>query len=597
MGAIVGMTYKTMRRWLAFAALGIAAVPAYADSAALTPGNLVVSKSVYTGDASTVTIGEKLPPNCPATAKCPKDAATDNGAFPSLTNTNNVWNNDNVDASFGVTTPIFLDQITTSGTPVSTLSVPTSLAVTSFSSKSELALNLSADGKFITFMGYSAPPNTLDASNSNTPLVNDPTNPVSTAFYREVVQLDNLGNFQATDTNAYSGNNGRAAILADGFYYLTGNTNNGSGTPANLVNSTGVEIASPGQSPSTEPAQIGDFSITQYGYKADKAGKDNNFRGLAVFGNTLYVTKGSGSNGINTVYQVGNTGILPTLATAANTPITILPGFPTALAKNADSTFIYPFGIWFANANTLYVGDEGDGNAADAATSTTAGLQKWSLINGTWKLDYVLQNGLNLGVPYGVADYPTSLNPATDGLRNISGKVNGDGTVSIYAVTSTVSANGDQGADPNKLVTIKDVLANTTAAGAASETFTTLKTAGYKEVLRGVCFTPGTNLNVPLSLPVTESGLLYNRRTQTFTGTVTVTNNTSAAVSGPLMVILANLTPGVTLTNSALTVNGSPAISLGSQILAPGQSAVATVVFSNPSNAPINFTPEVVPES
>jgi hypothetical protein len=80
--------------------------------------------------------------------------------------------------------------------------------------------------------------------------------------------------------------------------------------------------------------------------------------------------------------------------------------------------------------------------------------------------------------------------PAADGLRNITGRVNGDGTVTIWAITSTVSGSGDQGADPNSLVSITDTLANTTAAGAASEKFRTLRTAGYAEVLRGVSFGP-----------------------------------------------------------------------------------------------------------
>ena len=66
----------------------------------------------------------------------------------------------------------------------------------------------------------------------------------------------------------------------------------------------------------------------------------------------------------------------------------VLQGFPTTLAKNAT---MFPFGIWFANADTLYVADEGDGtntySAAtgtytDAAGQTTAGLQKW-VFNGT----------------------------------------------------------------------------------------------------------------------------------------------------------------------------------------------------------------------
>ena len=80
--------------------------------------------------------------------------------------------------------------------------------------------------------------------------------------------------------------------------------------------------------------------------------------------------------------------------------------------------------------------------------------------------------------------------PATDGLRNITGRVNRDGTVTIWAVTSTVSGSGDQGADPNKLVAITDQ-PGATAPG-AGESFATIRTAGYGEVLRGVSFTPGT---------------------------------------------------------------------------------------------------------
>jgi uncharacterized protein (TIGR03437 family) len=473
--------------------------PAYTQTSSpgFTPGNLVVSRSAYAGDATAVIKGQTLPPLCPSTAACGTGIASDNGAYPSTTSTNNVWNNDNVDGSFGITSPIFLDQLTPAGTLVNTLAVPASLVTTSFSSKSELALNLSADGTAITFMAYVAPPNTIDVSNANTPMVYDPTNPAGGSYFRGVVQVGANGALQLTKTNAYNGNNGRAAILANSLYYLVGNSNNGSGTAANVVAAGGIQIATPGQAATTLPQQLGNFSITQLTnsatgqpYAADKAGKDANYRGLTIFNNTLYITKGSGSNGVNTVYQVGTAGTLPPLANASSVPVSILPGFNSVPNKDATNVVNYPFGIWFANATTLYVADEGDGSAADAATSTTAGLEKWILVNGTWQMPYVLQNGLNLGQPYSVANYPTSLNPSTDGLRNITGKVNGDGTVTLWAVTSTVSANGDQGADPNKLVSITDTIANATAAGAANEKFTTLKSAAAGEVLRGVAFAP-----------------------------------------------------------------------------------------------------------
>jgi uncharacterized protein (TIGR03437 family) len=457
----------------------------------------VVSRSVYTGDATTVIKGQGLPPVCPSTAACATAPAASNGQYPTTSNSNNVWNNNTVDGSFGVTAPVFLDQITPTGTLVNSLPIPPGMITSSFSSKSELALILSTDGTAMTFMGYVAPPNTLDVSNSNTPMVYDPTNPAGGSYFRAVAQIGANGAVQITKTNAYNGNNGRAAILSNGLYYISGNSNNGGGTPANVVAAGGVQMATPGQADITLPTKVGAFSITQVTnpatgqpYAADKLGKDDNYRGITIFNNTLYVTKGSGGNGVDTVYQVGTTGTLPTLATAATTPINILPGFPTSLAKTATAASDYPFGIWFANATTLYVADEGDGTAADAAGSTTAGLQKWILTNGTWTLAYVLQNGLNLGQPYSIANYPTSLNPATDGLRNLTGIVNANGTVTVWATTSTVSANGDQGADPNFVVSITDTLSNTTAAGAANEKFAVVRAANAGEVLRGVCFAP-----------------------------------------------------------------------------------------------------------
>ena len=117
---------------------------------------------------------------------------------------------------------------------------------------------------------------------------------------------------------------------------------------------------------------------------------------------------------------------------------------------------------------------------------------------GQWNLAYVLQSGLQLGVPYTVDGYPTGNNsatglpwsPGTDGLRNITGIVNGDGTATIYAVTSTVGGNGDQGADPNKVVVITDDVSATNLP--PSESFTTFRAAGLLEVLRGVSFAQGT---------------------------------------------------------------------------------------------------------
>jgi|CZKU01.1.fsa_nt_gi hypothetical protein len=472
-----------------------------AHAAGFPPGTLILSRSQYQGTASTVVVGQALPGAVSPDAGVPAPTAVADGTLP------NVWNNEVPDPSFGVTSPIFLDDLSPTGVTLGTVPVPPAQMVTSFSSKSELGLNLSTDSKFVTFIGYVATVNTLDVSNSNTPNHNDPTNPVALSFQRAVGQVDLQGNFQVTPVNTYSGNNGRAAIYdaTNNQYILVGNAGNGgSPEPVGIVNNTGVQLAPIGSAALPETTVVGvqqgvagaangfqfGYSVVQNGFAADKSGKDDNFRGLAIFGNTLYVTKGSGSNGVNTVYQVGTAGTLPTTTDASTTAISILPGFPATLARSAGA--IFPFAIWFANATTLYMADEGDGKVADAATDVNAGLQKWVLQSGTWTNVYTLQNGLNLGTQYSVSGLPSSLNPATDGLRTLSGNVNTDGTVTLYAVTSTVSASGDQGADSNRLVTITDNLSFMTAAAASGESFTTLQTAPFGQVFRGVQRVPGT---------------------------------------------------------------------------------------------------------
>lgn len=518
----------------------------------LRPGHLLLSRAVYDGNAVSITPGvTQLPPNCTA-GNCA--TANAGSAYPQ------VFNNDQVDGSFGITARIVLDELKRNGEPVQSLEVPNSAVrgvransdqmVTSFSSKSEIALNLSLDRRSVSFMGYLAPVGAIDVSNSNTPDVVDPSNPVSASYSRVVATLDENGSFGFTKSNAYSGNNGRAAILNDkqgaDVFYTVGNAGNGGNPqPNGIIIGAGAQVVKEAHAPLAQqpdpglPTPVGSFNVTQLGLKADKTGKDTNFRGLTVFNNVIYVTKGSGGNGINTVYFIDNSGFdangkpqacpngvgvptatatLPTapipynaasLQTLGVTPynMCVLKGFPTNLAKTATT---FPFGVWFADANTLYVADEGNGTATyasgsytAAAAQTTAGLQKWvfNSTTGSWTLAYTLQAGLGLGVPYAVENYPTDTNsvtglpwsPATDGLRNITGRVHHDGTVTIWAITSTVSGSGDQGADPNKLVMITDKIAATTLP--TGESFATVRSARFGEVLRGISFTPGTDFD------------------------------------------------------------------------------------------------------
>jgi hypothetical protein len=496
-------------RALLAATCALASTLSAASALAATPvGTLYLSESVYSGGPRVVQVGQALPNTNGATAIA-------DGSYPG------VFANDSVDGNFGITSPILLQSQPVImgktglrlGGPKSLLDITAMTGIaTSFSSKSELALHVSTDGSAITFTGYKAGLNVLDVSNANTPDNVDPTNTdTQAATYRSIVQVNLADNSTSvTNTDAYSGNNGRGAILAENIdgsgldqYLMVGNAGNGSGTPpTNIVNDTGVQAITPGSAnPSSTVIGIQQgtpgsstgfeygFSVVSLGDAADKSGKDDNFRGSAVFNNQLYVTKGSGSNGVNTVYQItAPNGGLPLLTDGPSTAISILPGFPTNLAKNIvegnAATEFYPFDIFFANPTTLYVADEG---SQDLNADPNAGLQKWIFNGSSWSLAYVIQAGLNLDQPYSVNNYPTQYNPATTGLRHIAGVVTGN-SVTIFATTSTYSSLPDPGADPNAVVKITDQLDATTLP--ANESFTIARAPANRHVYRGVAFKP-----------------------------------------------------------------------------------------------------------
>ncbi|MDP8985572.1 MAG: hypothetical protein M3N97_11135 [Pseudomonadota bacterium] len=142
-----------------FVPVGIAA----ADESVLEPGSLIISSSNYegwTGAVASLTVGTPL-------------ANTDTATIPAVSNNNyvTVWNNDTVDGSFGVTAPIYLTAVEPhSGRILHRLRVPTGLVVTSFPSKSELALHLSGITRATTWCSSAMPAQALAPSTSRTPM-------------------------------------------------------------------------------------------------------------------------------------------------------------------------------------------------------------------------------------------------------------------------------------------------------------------------------------------------------------------------------------------------------------------------------------------
>ena len=88
-----------------------------------------------------------------------------------------------------------------------------------------------------------------------------------------------------------------------------------------------------------------------------------------------------------------------------------------------------------------------------------------------------------------------------------------------------------------------------------------------------------------------SSGLVANRRTGQFIGTLALANG-GAALAGPLRVVFDALPAGVTLANAAGTLDGKPYLEIPAGVPA-GASATLNLAFANPARVAIAYTVRV----
>lgn len=105
--------------------------------------------------------------------------------------------------------------------------------------------------------------------------------------------------------------------------------------------------------------------------------------------------------------------------------------------------------------------------------------------------------------------------------------------------------------------------------------------------------------DVTASLSVTRGGYVLNPVTGHYAQTVTVKNNSSGTITGPLSLVLDNLSADATLfdatgaTDSLELPAGSPYVNVNVN-LAAGQSASFALQFADPSHAPITYNTRVL---
>ena len=410
-------------------------------------------------------------------------------------------------------TAVFLDEYTAAGVLVQSVALPTSVSSTGRSltaagnAATELGLARTGNGRNLVLAGYGAVPGTAAVATS-----------LATDVARVVGVVSPSGNIDTSTGlgSAFDGANVRAVASPDGVsFYVVGSD-------------SGVQYTT-----------LGAFSPTRL-----DAGPDN-LRGVRIAGGNLYVSA-------NTSPNFGLSKVGTGLPTTAGQAVTVLPGFPAATAGSS------PNGFFFADLSPAVPGLDVV-YVADGRTGTGNGIQKWSLVAGSWVL-----NGTIAG-------------SSTTGLSGIDGNPNAAGTgVSLIATS------------PSSLY----ILADNTGYNVAP-TQTALPTAAARAAtntaFRGIAFAPVASAPVVASISPT-SGLVGATVTVTgsfFTDASVVTLN--GLVITTFTVVDANtitfvVPVGATSGTIAVTTPGGTATSVGTfTVLAPNP--VPTIASLAPSTA------------
>lgn len=404
-------------------------------------------------------------------------------------------------------TEVFLDEYTTSGTLVQTIALPTSISgnnrilTASGSATTELNMTRSADGHYLVLTGYSAAPGT-------TPLVTSPTTDVARVI--GLIAADGTVDTSTSTGDAFSGASIRAVATVDGtsFYSVGGNS--------------GVRYQAFGTAMTTQ------LNTTP-----------TNIRSINVANGDLYIS--SASTPYYGLSQVG-TG----LPTAVGQAATALPGFPGATPGSS------PNGFYFADLSAAVPGVDVVYVADDRGTG--GGIQKWSLVSGSW-----VQNGTIAGT-------------ASSAVRGLNGSTSGT-TVSLAATSSSelffITDNTGYNTAP--------VLTALPASIAAASTNTAFRGMAFAPVAPApaiASFTPGSG---PIGTTVTVTGT-------NFTGASSVILN-GVGVAAFTLVDAATITftvpAGATSGPIAVTTQGGTATS----------TSAFTVTVPTPAPAIASFTP------
>ena len=280
-------------------------------------------------------------------------------------------------------TAAFVDEYTTSGTPVQQIALPTAASGVNFpltnsgTAASEGELTVSPNGQYVTVAGYDAAPGV--SSIAGTSATNDPRVvgiiPVSTGVPDTSTTLG---------STAFSGNNPRSAITTNGTSIWAGGAGGTESTQG------GVWYTTDGSSTST--LLVG-----------------GNQRQVGVYNGQLYIGSGSGT----APAVIGVSAVGSGLPTTTGQTTSVIPGVDTGSSGSPYAYVMESLG-GTNNPDTIYVEDN------------TAGIEKYSLVGSTWTLT-------------GTVALPPS---GTNGPSGLAALVVGS-VVDLYATTPSAIYNLD----------------------------------------------------------------------------------------------------------------------------------------------------------
>ena len=266
-------------------------------------------------------------------------------------------------------TATFLLEYTPAGVLVQTIALPTAAAGTNSiltntgTSNSDALLTRSVNGACLVLTGYDAVVGTALL-----------TSTTSAATNRIIGRIAADGTVDTSTrlSDGFSGGNIRSATSVDGTtFYAVGSTGGVRAAPLGNATTSTVITAVP-----------------------------SNNRGVGIYGGNLYVSSATGSGGnFYGISQVG-TG-LPTTTGQTTTP---LPGFPTAASTPTQS----PYGFYLADLSASVAGVDVV-YVADDRAAPDGGIQKWSLVGGTWTLNGTITGATVRGVSGSVAGTAVTL--------------------------------------------------------------------------------------------------------------------------------------------------------------------------------------------